>query len=354
MDGLTGFAVLAFASWTLLYDIGAMAHLGTSLLLALWVAALVATVAGLVRFSRASGVASAVPIPSARWLSVATPWRRPLGIASVVLGVAAGLAVGLHTAGLPWAFTWALGGPAVAATMTWLLLPAPAAPPAAGRPADSAPSGSAPAGAALNGGSLLALATAVAAAIFSLYIVRPDPDDAYFVSRAVWTAQHGRIPLRDIIFTNQAVTQVPAESPVSSVEVLIGALARLFGVSGASFTYYIALPVLTFFAVWAVWLLVRRWAPGRYALCFAVAMVYLAWSGTSGASFGSFHLVRMWQGKAAFVSVMVPLLYFYLTQWAEHRSRRNLLLVVAAGIAAAGLDHRTSTQSPVGGRRQTG
>src|SRR5260370_37990689 len=146
MDGLTGFAVLAFASWTLLYDIGAMAHLGPSLLLALWVAALVATVAGLVRFSRASGVASAVPIPSARWLSVATPWRRPLGIASVVLGVAAGLAVGLHTAGLPWAFTWALGGPAVAATMPLPPLPGPAAPPPAAPPGPPAAPLSAAAG----------------------------------------------------------------------------------------------------------------------------------------------------------------------------------------------------------------
>src|SRR5260370_36082054 len=66
-------------------------------------------------------------------------------------------------------------------------------------------------------------------------------------------------------------------------------------------------------------------------------MLYLAWSGTSSASFGSFHLVRMWQGKGAFLSLMVPLLYVYLTQWAEHRSRRSLLVVIAAGIAATGL-----------------
>ena len=256
----------------------------------------------------------------------------------MVLGVAAGLAVGLHSSGLPWGWTWALGVLAVAATMTWLLLPDEAvSAAAAGHPAAAASPASAPAGAPAQAGSLFALGTAVAAAIFSLYIVRPDPDDAYFVSRAVWTAQHGRIPLKDIIFTNQAVNHVNAEAPISSVEVLIGALARLFGVPAASFTYYIALPVFTFLAVWAVWLLIRRWAPGRYVLCFAVAMVYLAWSGTSGASFGSFHLVRMWQGKCAFLSVMVPLLYVYLTQWAERRSRRSLLLVVAAGIAAVGL-----------------
>ena len=342
VDGLTQFAVLAFASWTLLYDIGALARLGTSLLLLLWAVCLVAIAVGFVRFRRAPGspgspgAPAAAPVLSARWLSAATPWRRPLGVASVVLGVAAGLAVGLHSAGLPWDWTWALGALAVVVTMTWLLVPDEGASPPAG-PAGDGHAASAPDGAAVHRGSLAALGTAVAAAIFSLYIVRPDADDVYFVSRAVWTAQHGRITFKDIIFTNQAVNQINAESPISSVEVLIGALARLFGVSAASFTYYIALPVFTFFAVWAAWLLIRRWAPGRYVLCFAVAMVYLAWSGTSGASFGSFHLVRMWQGKCAFVSVLVPLIYAYLTQWAEHRTRRNLLLVVAAGIAGAGL-----------------
>jgi len=351
VDGLTEFAVIAFASWTLIYDIGALADLRTSLLLVLWAACLVAIAVGLVRFGWAGGVGAAgaaEPVPGLRWLAVATPWRRRLGVAGLVLSVAAGLAAGLHRVGLSWDWTWALGAPAVVVTLTWLLLPdEPDEPDERASPAAGEAPATGPAGMTAQWGSLLALGTAVAAAIFSLYIVRPDADDTYFVSRAVWTAQHGRIPLKDVIFTNQAVNQIPAESPVSSVEVLIGALARLFGVPAASFTYYIALPVFTFGAVWAVWLLIRRWARGRYALCFAVAMVYLAWSGTSSASFGSFHLVRMWQGKAAFVSLMVPLLYVYLTQWAERRSRRGLLVVVAAGIAATGLTSSAALVVPL-------
>jgi hypothetical protein len=166
--------------------------------------------------------------------------------------------------------------------------------------------------------------------------VRPDADDVYYVSRSVWVAQHGQIPVRDILFTNQAMRPIAGEPIISSIEVLNGALARLFGVSATSFTYYIAVPVLTSLAVWAAWLLIRRWARHRYALCFTVAMVYLAWGGASGASFGSFHLVRIWQGKASVVSIMVPLLYVYLTEWAEHRSKRGLVMVFAAGVAAAG------------------
>jgi Family of unknown function (DUF6077) len=360
VDGLTEFAVLAFASWTLIYDIGAITGLGTSWLLALWAVCLVAIAVALLRLGWAGGAGRAdvaEPVGGVSWLAAAGPWRRPLGIASVALGVAAGLAVGLHRAGLPWYWTWVLGGPAVAATLTWLLLPDEGAPSAAASPAARSPAVTSPAvakptaaasaGIAAQGGSLLALGTAVAAAIFSVYIVRPDADDTYFVNRAVWTAQHGRIPLKDVIFTQQAVNHISAETPVSSIEGLIGALARLFGVQAASFTYYIALPVFVFVAVWAVWLLIRRWAPDRYALCFTVAMLYLAWSGTSSASFGSFHLVRMWQGKGAFVSLMVPLLYAFLTQWAEYRSRRSLLIVVAAGIAATGLTSSAALVVPL-------
>jgi hypothetical protein len=335
LDGLTHFAVLAFAAWTLVYDVGLAAHLGTTLLLVMWAACVAVIIAGLVRF-RAAAVPQADPEEPARVTEparVAEPlpvrrralavMRRALAVVGVVLGIGAGIAVWLHPQGLPWVWTPVLGLASAVAAAVWLLT-------GDTRRARTPAPGEAP-----LTGSVLAACVASAAAVFSLYLVRPTPDDVYYVSRSVWTAQHGRIPIRDILFTNQVIKPVP-EPPISSIEVLDGALARMLGIPAAAFTYEIALPVLTFFAVWAVWLLIRRWAPGRYALCFIVAMVYLAWTG-AGASFGAFHLGTMWEGKAAFVSAMVPLLYFYLTDWAENRTRRGLVLVIAAGVAAAGL-----------------
>ncbi len=322
LDGLTHFAVLAFAAWTLVYDVGLAAHLGTTWLLVMWALCAAAIVVGLARF-RATAVSQAVPEPAP--LEGPLPARRhALAIAGVVLGIGAGLAAGLHPLGLPWVWTPLLGLASAVSGGAWLLsgdtkrvhTPVPGEAPLAG--------------------SVLAACVASAAAIFSLYIVRPTPDDIYYLSRSVWTAQHGQIPVRDILFTNQMIKPIAAEPPISSIEVLDGALARMLGIPAATVTYEIALPVLTFIAVWAVWLLIRRWAPGRYALCFIAAMVYLAWTG-GGASFGAYHLGTMWEGKAAFVSLMVPLLYFYLTDWAENRTRRGLVLVIASGVAAAGL-----------------
>lgn len=322
LDGLTHFAVLAFAAWTLLYDVGLAAHLGTTVLLVMWALCIAAIIAVLVPF-RAATVSQPAPEP-VRLPKPPHVARRALAVVGVVLGIAAGIAVWLHRSGLPWVWTPLLGLASAVAAGAWLLT------------GDTKRAHTpAPDEASLTG-SVLAACMASAAAIFSLYIVRPTPDDVYYVSRSVWTAQHGQIAVRDILFANQAFKPIAGELPISSIEVLDGALARMLGIPAAAFTYDISLPVLTFIAVWAVWLLIRRWSPGRYTLCFIVAIVYLAWTG-AGASFGAFHIGTMWEGKAAFVSIMVPLLYFYLTDWAEHRTWRRLALVIASGVAAAGL-----------------
>jgi hypothetical protein len=186
-------------------------------------------------------------------------------------------------------------------------------------------------------GSVVALLSAFGCAVASLFIINTDGDDAFFVSRSVWVAENGRIPHDDVIFTQGTVGQMAGETPLASVEVLVGALARMLGVPAASLLWYVFLPSVVFLAVWAMWRLVREWAPRRVAACFVTAMVYLLWTGASAASFGAFHLLRMWHGKAVMVSLVVPLLYVYLTRWAEQRSRRALAMAALAGVAATGL-----------------
>ncbi len=50
-----------------------------------------------------------------------------------------------------------------------------------------------------------------------------------------------------------------------------------------------------------------------------------------------FFLARMQQGKVVFVAMAVPLLYVYLTRWAQRPSRRTAVLLFGAGVAAVGL-----------------
>jgi hypothetical protein len=328
LDGLVHFSVLAFAAWTLVFDLGVALRLRTSLLLVIWAVCVALIVTVIARRASVATIAAApagaapagqAPRAPGRWTASA----RWVAAAGVALAAGAGAVAGLRRLGLPWLWVPLAGLASVAAA--WWLLRGDLARSAAPVPhRESWP------------GPVLAAGTGAAAAVFSLFMVRPTPDDVYYVSRSVWTAEHGQIPVRDILFTSQAIKPISGEPPISSIEVLDGALARVLGLPAATVVYGISLPVMTFISVWAVWMLIRRWAPARHPWCFLVAVVYLAWTG-GAASFGAFHLGTMWEGKAAFVAVMVPLLYAYLTDWAERGTMRSLALVAAAGVAAAGL-----------------
>ncbi|WP_067803785.1 DUF6077 domain-containing protein [Actinomadura formosensis] len=331
VDGVTDGAVLGFAAWTLLYHLGLLVHPPTWSLLVLWLLCGCA-LGALYAFRRGWW---ARPLRPDRPRSAAKAPPRTLAVVAVVAGVAAGTCAGLHESGVPWWCAWAPGLMSIAASAAWLLRRPEAH---AGTP-DGGPGAPAPAAGRdeTRWGTPLALLTGAGFAVASLFIVNPDGDDAYFVSRSVATAATGEIPLKDVIFTPGTSGPIAGEPPVSSIEVLAGAVARVLGIPAASFVWYLLLPLVTFLAIWALWRLVRAWAPRRAALCFAVGAAYLLWTGASAASLGSFHLLRMWQGKAVLASVLVPLLFVYLTRWAERRTRADLALLAAAGVAAAGL-----------------
>src|SRR5581483_11445502 len=165
-------------------------------------------------------------------------------------------------------------------------------------------------------GTLLALGSGAGLGIFSVFTLRVDPDDTFYVNRAAWVAQHGTIPTHDTMFSDQTLPAIRgAGVPVQSIETFQGAIAHIFHVAAGSAAYLLTPPIGTFLAVWALWRLIRAWAPRRLALCFTLGLVYLLWAGTTGANLGVFFLARMQQGKVIFVAMLVPLLYVYLTEW---------------------------------------
>ncbi|MDL4817130.1 DUF6077 domain-containing protein [Actinomadura opuntiae] len=345
VDAAVDAAVLLFAVWTVVYHLGLLVRPPTWVLLACWLGAAAAIAAVCASRGLRDRVAPEPLWPERPGPGVSTV-PRALALTAVVAAIAAGTSAGLHTSGAPWWCAWAFGLVSVAASGACLLRHRPpATEPAPGgtRTAEAAAPGAdrpeerdVPA-AASRWGTPLALATAAGFSVASLFIVNSDGDDAYFVSRSVATAAMGRIPFKDVIFTSGDTGPIAGEPPVSSIEVLAGSLARVAGVPAASFVYYLMLPAVTFLAVWAVWRLTRAWAPRRALPCFAIAAVYLLWSGLGPASLGSFHLLRMWQGKAVMVSALIPLLYVHLTRWAERRTRRDLAMLAACGVAGTGL-----------------
>jgi MFS family permease len=335
LDFVCDWGVLVFAAWTLIAYAGMATDAQVSVLVALWLATvpLLGALLFVLARRRVDGSPPRTGDDAPRLGGLARG-RRPYLLA-------AGLAVGLVFAILaaaapdaPWPLLWLGACIAVAIAV------------ALGRLSSEGASGTGP----TLGWSAHAFAALVGLgfAVMSLFISRPDEDDAFYINRATATAGLNRIPVLDVLFTDERLDPVRGTGlPVDSFAALQGALGRLVDVHAASVAYYVTPPILTFFATWALWRLLRSWAPRRVVLCFALGCVYWVFSAQSGLTAGSFFLARMWQGKVVFAAFLVLTVYVYLTRWLEKRDAATGLLLLAAGLAGLGLTASATFVAPL-------
>ena len=200
---------------------------------------------------------------------------------------------------------------------------------------------------------LVVLGVLAFAVLASLFIHLADTDDPYYVNRSVWVAEHGNAAKLDTMFSPEVLNSPYGGGvPIASIESLLGVLAHLTGLRAGTVTYLVATPVVTALSVWAIWRLVRRWAPRRAVWVLVVAIAFLMLSGDS--MLGNFWIVRMWQGKVMAVTFLMPLIWAYLTELhdadaaGDTRLRnRSLVLLLASGIAFFGFTPTAVIWGPV-------
>ncbi|MFY1701382.1 DUF6077 domain-containing protein [Micromonospora sp. WMMA1923] len=184
-------------------------------------------------------------------------------------------------------------------------------------------------------------------AVSSLYGARNTPDDVFYLGKSVWVAERDSVPLRDFLFTEEIMPPLSTQPPIASIEVFAGSLGRFFGLHAATATWYVLLPALAVLAIIALWRLVHRWAPRRPVLAFTVAVAYLYLVAGGDAALGTFHLPRLYEGKGMFVSAAVPLMWVYLTDWFESRSKWRLFLIFALSVVSIGLTSTSAIILPI-------
>lgn len=321
LDRISDLGIISFAIWTVLYHLGLIFGIATNPLLVIW---LIASAGSAWFVARRGGPDGGIGGPL---ILLNTP--------VVVVGVLATVSafmVGSATHSLWW-LSWVVGLVVVLLGLRQVMRTG--TDPADGHSRDR--TSLAEVVQRSTPGSLLALGTALGLGAFSLFTLRVDPDDTFYVNRTVWVAERGTIPTRDTMFSSQTLHALPgAGIPVQSIEVFQGAIAHALGLAGGTAAYLLTPPVATFLAVWSIWRLVREWAPRRLALCFATAVVYLLWAAKDGGNLGVFFLARIQQGKVIFVAMVIPLLFLYLTRHLTASTPYNNLLLFAAGVAAIG------------------
>jgi hypothetical protein len=322
LDFLSDWAVVSFALWTLIAYGGMATAAPVSVLAPIWIGASVLAGAGLAVWGRKRASATSEHEPEAPSAPApAAPSGRLVAVAAVAALVAAVLAASSED--VPWMPVWL----ALAVAIGIGALRLRSEPVAAewgrgpGLPAH-----------------LLVVLTGVGFAVMSLFLRRQNLDDAFYVNRAMGVAELNRIPVRDIILTDEVLAPLSgAGLPVDAFSALEGAVGRLVGLHGASVAYYVAPPLFTFLATWALWRLLRSWAPRNVVLCFALGAVFWIFSGELPLTSGSYFLNRMWQGKVVFVAWLVLTVYVFLTRWLSKRDARTGVLLVASAVGSIGL-----------------
>lgn len=339
LDGATDGAVVAFALWTVVYQVALVGQL--DLRLAGWpvvaASAVLVVALGLREASR-----TPAPPPDAGQAPAAVP-TPPAG-SGLGLRLRVGVAVGAAVLGVAVAARETLGVlPVVLLAMVLVVavsMPVRLRREAPGwevqariRPAEHA----------------TALLASLGLGVVSLFLLKPDADDVFYVNRSAWVAQHGIPSLRDTMFGPETYAQsFGGGLPTPSVEALHGVAAALFGVEAGTVAYLVWTPVVSVVFGWATWRLVRAWAPRRAGLVLVVALLFVLASGAS--IVGSYSLGRMWQGKVTAYAVLLPLVWVHLSALAataRRGGRDRLLVLLACGIAFVGLTTSSALLAPV-------
>jgi hypothetical protein len=320
-DGLLDGAVVLLASWTVVYHASLLIGLGSTAALAVETLVLLA---GAVVWMRRRRARSAAPADQGESTVSGVPlrWDR----AAVVTAVAAAVAALAMAIDLPWLLVW----PA------WLVAGVAGTVCALARLRGS-DGHAARAGAPSLVEACVVVVCTLGLTGFSLVIMRPNPDDLFYVNWSQWVAAHGEFPLRDTLYSDLGYP-LANWPPVASYDGLTGALAHLFGTSAGNVVYIAVPPVAAALAVLAIWRLLRAWRVEHRTVALVAALAFLFLDGTASyATPGNLFATRLWQGKVILACVLVPLLLVHLLRQAERPSRSRVAFLFLCGTAAVAL-----------------
>jgi hypothetical protein len=193
---------------------------------------------------------------------------------------------------------------------------------------------------------VVVLLTCVGLALLAALLVKPDADDAYYVNRATWVAQHGVPVALDTMFSPGTLPSTYGGGlPVASVEALQGAIAHALGLQAPTVAYLLFAPLMAAGFGWITWRLIRRWAPRRALLAFLVSATFVVLSGES--VIGNYSVGRIWQGKVVAFTVLMPLVWHAFSRLLDRSDRRVQAYLFACGVAFVGLTSTAVLLAPV-------
>lgn len=199
--------------------------------------------------------------------------------------------------------------------------------------------------------SIVSLITITAIGM-AFIVSRSDLDDSFYVAIASFSSSN---PTHAILSTDPMLgeSSFPLIFPsyrFASFELFSGVIAYLMSVPAMDVYYIYLLPIWVIATVAATFLLTQQISPKHWLLTGAVAFLLTVVLGEMHRSPANFSFVRIFQGKAVFLSVIVPTI-FYLTArfFSERGTRADLFLLGCCQVVSVGLTNFGILMGPIVG-----
>ncbi len=185
------------------------------------------------------------------------------------------------------------------------------------------------------------LGLSLATGIFTLVISRPDADDLVYFHRSLVQLQHLDRPfiLTDTLHNQSSLPPFAITHVMTSYEPLTALVAVVIGIDPLS-AYHNLSPFVAGILLPSIYvLLYQHFKVDKYIAILAAsfAILFLIVDGNLHRSFGNFALVRLWQGKAILVTLLLPFILLLAYRYFNDATFLNYILVSMAGISAVGL-----------------
>ncbi len=186
-------------------------------------------------------------------------------------------------------------------------------------------------------------------ALLVLVAHRPDHDDGIYLSLAAGIADFPGLPLLryDPVYGMAGLPISLAVYKVHGIEALYGALSYLTGISAIAASHLVSATFWGFMAPLAFARLFRTVDEERWLWGVLGAVGYLLIDGSGHGGYGNLAFVRLFQGKAVFLTVFAPLVTAYALRFARTPTPRHWLLLAAALVASVGASASSLWSGPL-------
>ncbi|GAB2583703.1 hypothetical protein GCM10027066_26310 [Dyella jejuensis] len=197
---------------------------------------------------------------------------------------------------------------------------------------------------------MVVLLTALVAVLLTLWVSRSDADDAFYVGIAAFAHAHPGAALmsQDPMHGEVNWPLIFPSYRFTSYELLMAAIAQVLGIPAMDVAYCVLPPLAAGATVVATFFLAKQVAPRRWLAVGLITLILGLILGECHRGPANFMFVRMFQGKAVYLSALLPLIYALTFRYARgQQSSRDILLLACAQVAAIGISNFAMLAAPM-------